>query len=84
MHGFVHLEENTEHCQKCGKTFKQKKFLKQHIDTVHNPNIDIEFKCTECNKYFKNKIYMKLHMKRHNENNFISCNICQKVFYTQI
>ena len=80
MHGFVHLEENTEHCQKCGKTFKQKKFLKQHIDTVHNPNIDIEFKCTECNKYFKNKIYMKLHMKRHNKNNFISCNICQKVF----
>ncbi len=60
MHGFVHLEENTEHCQKCGKTFKQKRFLNH--------------------KYFKNKIYMKLHMKRHNENNFISCNICQKVF----
>ena len=47
-------------CEECHKTFKDKKYLKQHV-IVHKK--DKPFKCFHCPKLFKALKYLKAHAK---------------------
>ena len=40
-------------CDTCGKTFKTKQSMKQHIRNCHEA--DKEYPCEECNKNFTGK-----------------------------
>ena len=48
-------------CQECGKTFKTKTRMKQHMDTVHQSDPE---NCFVCEKSFKNKATLKAHLKK--------------------
>ena len=65
--------ENLECCQ-CGKHFKLKRYLDQHISKIHDTKTH-PFECTECGSQFK----QKCHLKRHKINKhkiFISYSFC--------
>lgn len=67
-----------EACLLCGKEFKGKGSMKQHLQT-HAGKV---FTCNICQKMFKSKSYLKKHISAmHGENreDSIFCEICGKV-----
>lgn len=67
-------EEEAQSCEYCGKVFKQKKNLKDHIDSFHlNKN---PFKCDSCGKGFPTKHRLSDHVVAHHQP--AVCQICHK------
>ena len=48
-------------CQECSKTFKQKPYLKNHIEILHSTSNKLN--CSECLKKFSGKLYLTSHIK---------------------
>ena len=48
-------------CQECSKTFKQKPYLKNHIEILHSTSNKLNF--SECLKKFSGKLYLTSHIK---------------------
>lgn len=67
-------------CDFCGKTFKSKIWLQQHVDDHNGPRET--FKCEECGKSYSTKLHLKKHYNvMHVEENRKpqTCPICFKV-----
>ncbi|VUZ42883.1 unnamed protein product [Hymenolepis diminuta] len=79
----VHEEAEPYACEICGKTFKQKYYLKEHISCVHEA---ISFKCSHCEKSLASKKSLNNHIARfHNsEVKPFSCEECGKLFALSI
>lgn len=79
-------------CEKCGKKFKQEKYLKQHNNRT-NP-CSVSYKCEKCGKKFQSASLLKRHGERktscvpesipvitgNNEENM--CHMCGKTYAT--
>lgn len=76
------LDEKPFKCEKpnCGKYFRIKKQLKEHVRLVH---VDMKLKCKECSKTFKNERYLKTHMYRTHVDKKLTCKVCGKMFKTE-
>ena len=86
------LENENLECGQCGKHFKLKRYLDQHISKIHDTNSH-PFECTECGSLFKQKCHLKRHkINKHkicdgkytypNDETFqtFSCPTCSKSF----
>lgn len=58
----VVLNQNSNQCNKCGKTFKEKRYLTQHLQRI--TPCDQELQCKKCFKIFKKRQHLESHMKR--------------------
>ena len=66
-------------CQECGKGFKGKLVLTQHIKTVHREQKD--YKCLECRREFGLKIILSVHIKTvHGGQKDHKCPECEREF----
>lgn len=61
VHEGVHSKERPFKCNVCGKCYRLKPFLQQHVMRVHN-NFPRQT-CTICYSQFKGKHVLKMHMK---------------------
>lgn len=67
-------------CQKCCKTFNQRKGLQRH-KAIHLP--EKPFKCKICKNGFAERCALKVHMKSHTGENCSECPVCNKLFVTE-
>ena len=66
-------------CDSCGKTFSSAKYLKIHINSVHNGQKD--HKCDSCGKTFCYSGHLKTHFSLvHNKQKDHKCDLCGKEF----
>ena len=69
-------------CDKCGKTFKLVRVLKEHMNIHGEPKFHCDFK--DCNRKFHLKANLKAHRDVvHLKCKNIPCEICGKMFYNQ-
>lgn len=78
-------------CEYCGKKFKVKRGLKNHIDKFHPEKVKYNFKCEICQKGFNefhrllghiSKVHKEVNLKEYyNENLYgkIKCKYCKKI-----
>jgi len=66
-------------CEKCGKKFKEKSGLTQHMYS-HGP---AEYKCTQCDATFRSPLYLERHISRKHPVGGVqpfTCRLCKKGF----
>lgn len=77
--GAVETEGGMPTCHVCGKMFKRKEHLAQHIKL----HLGLRpFKCDEpgCNKSFSRKEHLLRHVVSHTGQKMFNCEFCQKLF----
>ncbi|XP_065085408.1 transcription factor grauzone-like [Ochlerotatus camptorhynchus] len=77
--GHETLDKQTVKCEVCGKCFGHKRFLKNHVKTVHQKPTD--FICEICSKGFYLRSTFLTHRKKHElttEQQRKQCPICNK------
>ena len=76
VHTQIHSDQQHQ-CDQCGKIFGLRTYLKKHMNTIHNPNIN-RYHCPVCGMEVLN---IKQHMKTHShrEKSF-ECTHCSKRF----
>lgn len=62
-------------CDDCGKLYKNKKQLDDHIGKIH-----LILKCEKCNRRFRTEKEFNLHKTRHSKSSDFKCNQCHKKF----
>jgi hypothetical protein len=70
-------------CNLCGKTFKRKSYLKEHLKEVHER---LPYICSECQKEYPSKHTLKIHLwSEHNIGKDMSCvcTLCDEVKTTK-
>lgn len=65
-------------CDKCGKQFRQRAVLKQHVES--NCGTGPQFQCQICQKHFSTVHSRRLHMKVHDPEKKLQCKYCGKSF----
>ena len=86
LHQRKHTDYRPHCCPECGKTFRWRASVSQHMITYHTPKSgslleDVKrFTCHECGKRFKRQICLKVHLKRHREVMPCICSDCGKGF----
>ncbi|XP_041661853.1 zinc finger protein 658B-like [Cheilinus undulatus] len=71
-------DKKSHSCFECGKTFKTKWRLKQHL-RIHSG--EKPFSCPECGKNFSQKGNLAPHMARHKGEKRYSCSTCHQDFF---
>lgn len=66
-------------CSQCGKQFKEKQILKNHLK-VHLPDeLKLKYPCSYCSKKFVNSHCLKIHVARiHDKIALHTCELCGK------
>lgn len=77
---YVHTEERPESCPTCGRRFKTKSQLKNHLVT-HMSATDLQLSCEVCGKMFTRVATLKDHVRRHKKEFTFFCEVCKKGFY---
>ena len=62
-------------CEKCGKSFRRRDYLKDHI-RIHSG--EKPFKCQECSKFFTQRSHLFNHLRIHSGINPYKCVECDK------
>uniref|UniRef100_A0A8C9X053 C2H2-type domain-containing protein n=1 Tax=Sander lucioperca TaxID=283035 RepID=A0A8C9X053_SANLU len=75
IHWNTHIRETFFECDFCGKTFKLKCHLYEHL-RVHTG--EKPYSCEMCGKVFRRSTELTVHMKSHTGRNPYSCNTCGK------
>ena len=65
IHSSVHTEIKNFTCEHCGKAFKSKPALSQHLRIMHTK--DVDYKCPECSFTSHAKQYVQRHMVIHSD-----------------
>ena len=73
----VHSTARPFICEICSESYKAKKNLKSHMESVHSAQ---RLVCKDCGKIFNNNDGLKVHMKYHDENLQLRCELCGKGF----
>ena len=77
-----HKVKGPHTCEKCGKTFKLNRILKEHMGLHDAPRFVCEV--VGCKRKFHLKANLKAHVEVvHLKTKNIPCNICGKMFYNQ-
>ena len=63
-------------CEKCGKLFKRKEYLKNHQNVIHGKGRT--FFCEECGKVFKTRVAYDIHHRSHTSERPYQCGKCAK------
>ena len=74
----VHLKLKPYFCEKCGKSFVQKRRLEEHILNIHNPE-GKAFQCDLCGNCYASKTSLTIH-RRELHNKVFKCDHCAKFF----
>ncbi|XP_053726795.1 zinc finger and SCAN domain-containing protein 31-like [Synchiropus splendidus] len=64
-------------CRLCGKTFRVKRYLAQHLQSHEG---ETPFYCSLCGKSFRVKRYLAQHLKSHCKEKQYECGVCGKMF----
>ena len=64
-------------CEKCGKSFRRRDYLKDHI-RIHSG--EKPFKCQECGKFFTQRSHLFNHLRIHSGIKPFKCQECGKCF----
>ena len=71
-------EEGSHICQHCGKEFKFKVYLDNHVKYVHREET---FMCSQCDFKCKVEYQLKIHIRRrHTKYAEVKCEICHKTY----
>ena len=81
-HETKHTGEKAFECQKCGRKFLTKAYLKQHDFKVHKNHQSL-FECYFCDFTHKFQINLRNHEKLHTESKSWKCNLCCASFKTR-
>lgn len=69
-------------CETCGKEYKTKKILQQHVNIVHLKLVpNYEFMCTQCGKIFKTSSALNTHinvMHKEGDGRTFECFVCHR------
>ncbi|XP_055382319.1 zinc finger protein weckle-like [Condylostylus longicornis] len=72
------VEEKKFECPKCGKCFKFKRYVGEHIRRVHKK--DRRYICDVCKMEYETKKDLTDHFSTHKEERKYKCSICEKDF----
>uniref|UniRef100_A0A8D0FIR9 C2H2-type domain-containing protein n=1 Tax=Strix occidentalis caurina TaxID=311401 RepID=A0A8D0FIR9_STROC len=75
--GKVHTKEKPCKCTECGKGFKGRSRLLNHLQTHTRANT---FECVECGKSFSRKANLVVHQRIHTGERPYKCKECEKTF----
>ena len=81
---YKHERRHTERhiCVTCGKVYKSKNVLIEHIKSHETGYIKLPLACPICGKLYTNKYLVNRHVKRQHENKgmLYKCRICERTF----
>ncbi|XP_039444619.1 zinc finger protein 93-like [Culex pipiens pallens] len=84
-HSVNHEKIEKRRCDECDITFKDDSGLARHMELVHKPEEEKQFKCEQCSKAFAEEELLSCHIKWHQQvetrNNH--CAICDRYFVGQ-
>ncbi|XP_055599468.1 oocyte zinc finger protein XlCOF6-like isoform X2 [Uranotaenia lowii] len=75
-HSIQHETSRPYTCDICGRSFRRKGVLKDHMNTVHAT--EKLFKCTICMESFSSRTIFKSHMNSHTHEKLYQCRHCEK------
>ena len=70
------VQEATVPCEICGKMFKNKYNLKNHVKLAHGGKGAVDFPCDLCGKSFRSKASLEYHHKIHSGEYPYTCDEC--------
>lgn len=81
IHHLSHSNVKSHVCSQCGKSFKMRNSLIQHMRTHQDPSCLPTYPCQLCGKNFRIKSRLRDHLRLHNGDKPYKCGTCGKCFH---